>query len=105
MDFELGWPHISGGYDGAVTYQTGVATSWPSYKSLVRSTEAVVRTAEVTFALSVVLALGAANATAAADLAALQLARQALALVTHHDSLPGTMRTAVSSNASSCIGP
>ncbi len=93
------------GYYGGVAYQTGAATSWPAYKALVRAADAHARVAETAFALSLITGAADAHGSGAAgDLAALETVRRSRGLTTHHDSVPGTMRTNVSSNASFYIG-
>jgi hypothetical protein len=105
MDFEYGWPHVAGDYNSTVTYQTGATTSWQAYKQYVRSAGGLARSAEATFALANIQRnrmSAVANSTEYG--LSIDTIRQFRALVQHHDSVPGTMRTNVSCNASFWIG-
>ena len=108
MDFEFGWPHVAGDYNSTVTYQTGATTSWQAYKQYVRYASGLTRSAEASFALANVnrnrTYRNATGANATDDGSAIDTMRQFRALVQHHDSVPGTMRTNVSCNASFWIG-
>ena len=104
-DFEYGWPHVCGPYNNTVTYQTGATTSWQAYKSYVRYAASLARAAESAFVLVNLNAKVAAVDDELKEVGPqLSLVRQFRALVQHHDSVPGTMRTNVSVNTSFWIG-
>lgn len=95
LDFEIGWPHVISGYN-TIEYQTGALSSRPTFKGMIRATEASLRSAEHLYALALshVPASKWREAGAASWFPLLQLAREATAVVQHHDSLACTMATA-----------
>lgn len=101
IDFELGWPHHLSEYNAsALTYQTGTHTSWATYKQLIRATDGIAGIAEQALAFATAK-LGGHRIDVSDGLAVI---RQARALVQHHDSVPGTMRTSASCDVSFYIG-
>ena len=96
LDFEFGWPHsfvpIGVPAEGltqnfSVQYQTGAASSRPAHKRASRKNAAQLRAAQNAHATA--LATGAIQESLANEF---EVAWDALGVMQHHDSMPGTMR-------------
>eukprot|EP01079_Euglenida_sp_SAG-EU17-18_P008204 gene8204-7548_t len=102
LDFELGWPHRIAIYNNSLAYQTGVPTSWPNFKRMIRDTGALATAAEQALALAATRTQNGAYFLPNMSLAL--SVRRTMGLVQHHDAIGGTMRTNQSTNEHFYIG-
>jgi hypothetical protein len=97
LDFEFAWPHswspegvplIGLTQNFSWQYQTGATSSRHAHKARIRASASLLRSAEAAFATAT--ASGLSNPE---DAALFQTSWDALGVMQHHDSMPGTMRT------------
>jgi hypothetical protein len=96
LDFEFAWPHswsptgvplIGLTSNFSWQYQTGATSSRHQHKKNIRHNAALLRTAQAAYACAHV------NNVARKNVTQFQLSWDALGVMQHHDSMPGTMRT------------
>jgi len=98
LDFEFGWPHswspegvplIGLTSNFSWQYQTGATSSRPNHKKQIRKSASTLRSAQAGYAQA--LASGALSMND--NTINFQTSWDALGVMQHHDSMPGTMRT------------